>query len=130
WEPANVLGGPARQRDRAAVAAPIILVPTYLAGRQATGPRDEGPSHNFYVYDFARGVLTKMSFDGLSHAPVWSPDGKQLAFRSWKLGGMTMWSMPADRSGSEQRLYDQKGMQSVVSWSPDGAHIAYVDFFL
>ena len=61
----------------------------------------EGPSHNFYVYDFARGVLTKMSFDGLSHAPVWSPDGKQLAFRSWKLGGMTMWSMPADRSGSE-----------------------------
>ena len=88
----------------------------------------EGPSHNFYVYDFARGVLTKMSFDGLSHAPVWSPDGKQLAFRSWKLGGMTMWSMPADRSGPEQRLYDKKGMQSVVSWSPDGANIAYVDF--
>jgi len=89
----------------------------------------EGPSHNFYVYDFARGVLTKMSFDGLSHAPVWSPDGKQLGFRSWKLGGMTMWSMPADRSGPEQRLYDQGGMQSVVSWSPDGANIAYVDSF-
>ncbi len=89
----------------------------------------EGPSHNFYVYDFARGVLTKMSLDGMSHAPVWSPDGKQIGFRSWKLGGMTMWSMPADRSGPEQRLYDQKGMQSVVSWSPDGANIAYVDLF-
>jgi eukaryotic-like serine/threonine-protein kinase len=70
-----------------------------------------------------------MSFDGLSHAPVWSPDGKQLGFRSWKMGGMTMWSAPADRSGPEQRLYDQGGMQSVVSWSPDGANIAYVDMF-
>ncbi len=87
----------------------------------------EGPSHDFYLYDFARGVLTKMSLDGLSHAPVWSPDGRQIGYRSWKLGGMTMWAMPADRSGPERRLLDQKGMQSVVSWSADGNHIAYVD---
>jgi serine/threonine-protein kinase len=89
----------------------------------------EGPSHNFYLYDFARGVLTKMTLDGLSHAPVWSPDGKRIGFRSWKLGGMTMWSMPADRSAPEERLLDAKGMQSVVSWSPDGNYIAYVDMF-
>jgi hypothetical protein len=42
---------------------------------------------------------------------------------------MTMWSVPADRSGPEQRLLDEKGMQSVVNWSPDGNHIAYVDSF-
>jgi serine/threonine-protein kinase len=90
----------------------------------------EGPSHDFYLYDFARGVLTKMTLDGLSHAPVWSPDGKRIGFRSWKLGGpMTMWSMPADRSAPEERLLDSKGMQSVVSWSPDGNNIAYVDMF-
>jgi Tol biopolymer transport system component len=89
----------------------------------------EGPSHDFYTYDFARGVLTKMSLDGLSHAPVWSPDGKRIGFRSWKLGGMTMWSVPADRSGPDEQLLDQKGMQSVVSWSPDGNYIAYVDAF-
>jgi eukaryotic-like serine/threonine-protein kinase len=40
---------------------------------------------------------------------------------------MTMWSMPADRSEPEKRLLEQKGWQSVVSWSPDGGHIAYVD---
>ncbi len=89
----------------------------------------EGPSHDFYLYDFARGVLTKMTLDGLSHAPVWSPDGSRIGFRSWKLGGMTMWSMPADRSAPEERLLDSKGMQSVVSWSPDGNYIAYVDEF-
>jgi eukaryotic-like serine/threonine-protein kinase len=89
----------------------------------------EGPSHDFYTYDFDRGVQTKMSLDGLSHAPVWSPDGKQIGYRSWKLGGMTMWSLPSDRSGPKRRLLDQKGMQSVVSWSPDGHHISYVDSF-
>ena len=90
----------------------------------------EGPSHDFYLYDFARGVLTKLTLDGLSHAPVWSPDGKRIAFRSWKLDGpMTMWSMPADRSAPEERLLDSKGFQSVVSWSPDGNYVAYVDQF-
>jgi len=89
----------------------------------------EGPSHDFYLYDFARRVLTKMTLDGLSHAPVWSPDGSRIGFRSWKLGGMTMWSMPADRSAPEERLLNSKGMQSVVSWSPDGNYIAYVDMF-
>ena len=38
----------------------------------------EGPSHDFYLYDFDRGVLTKLTLDGLSHAPVWSPDGKRI----------------------------------------------------
>jgi Tol biopolymer transport system component len=60
----------------------------------------EGPNHDFYVYDFARSVLTKMTTDGQNHDPVWTPDGKRLAFRSWQSGGMTMWMMPADRSAS------------------------------
>ena len=89
----------------------------------------EGPSHDFYLYDFDRGVLTKLTLDGLSHAPIWSPDGKRIGFRSWKLGGMTMWSMPADRSAAEERLLDTKGWQSAVSWSPDGNYIAYIDMF-
>jgi hypothetical protein len=38
-----------------------------------------------------------------------------------------MWQMPADRSGNEQKLLPGKGMQSVVSWAPDGQQISYVD---
>jgi eukaryotic-like serine/threonine-protein kinase len=87
----------------------------------------EGPAHDFHVYDFGRGVMTRMTLDGMSHAPVWSPDGKNIGFRSWREGGMTMWSMPADRSSSEHRLLPGKGMQSVVSWSPNGENISYVD---
>ena len=68
----------------------------------------EGPNHDFYVYDFARSVMTKMTTDGESHDPVWSPDGKRIAFRSWQSGGMTMWSMPADRSESALPLEPER----------------------
>jgi Tol biopolymer transport system component len=85
----------------------------------------EGPNHDFYVYDFARSVLTKMTTDGESHDPVWSPDGKQLAFRSWKSGGMTMWSMPADRSSSALRLNPNGVRESPVSFSPDGKFLTF-----
>jgi Tol biopolymer transport system component len=64
----------------------------------------EGASHYIFTYDFARGALTKMSFDGASHWPLWTPDGRRLTYRSWKTGTMTMWWMPADRSGAPELL--------------------------
>ena len=48
----------------------------------------EGPNHDFFVYDFNRSVMSKMTTDGESHDPVWSPDGRRLAFRSWIAGGI------------------------------------------
>jgi dipeptidyl aminopeptidase/acylaminoacyl peptidase len=85
----------------------------------------EGATHNLYSYDFARTVLTKLTTDGLSHAPVWTPDSKDICFRSWKAGTMTMWEMPADRSHPEERLTTVGARQSVVSVSPDGRYLAY-----
>jgi serine/threonine-protein kinase len=86
----------------------------------------EGPTHDYYVYHFETGVRTKMSTDGLSHAPVWSPDGKRLAFRSWRSGrGMTMWCGPVDRSEDEVCLDPHGTRQSATSFSPDGRFIAF-----
>lgn len=85
----------------------------------------EGPNHDFHVYDFARSVLSKMTTDGQSHDPVWSPDGKRLAFRSWLSGGMTMWLMPADRSAPASRLNPAGTRESPVAFSPDGRFLAF-----
>jgi serine/threonine protein kinase/Tol biopolymer transport system component len=85
----------------------------------------EGASHDIFVYDIARGVLTKMSFDGASHWPMFTPTGRDLTFRSWKTGGMTMWTMPADQSRSASLLTDIGTMQSPESWSPDGRVLAF-----
>lgn len=117
--------------DRSGNPEPLPLPPaSYLYPRISPDGRSlaveiEGPNHDFYVYDFARSVLSKMTTDGLSHDPVWTPDGKRLAFRSWQTGGMTMWLMPVDRSSSAIRL-DQNGTrQSPVSFSPDGNYLTF-----
>ena len=85
----------------------------------------EGVNHDLYTYDPEREVTTKMTTDGVSHAPVWTPDGKRLAFRSWRAGTMTMWWMPADRSAAEERLTTVGERQSVTSFSPDGRYMAF-----
>jgi len=85
----------------------------------------EGVNHDLYTYDLARGVPTKITTDGVSHAPVWTPDGRHIAFRSWKAGTMTMWWMPSDGSGAEERLTMVGARQSVVSFSPKGDYLAY-----
>jgi serine/threonine-protein kinase len=85
----------------------------------------EGASHDIFTYDLDRAVLTKMSFDGASHWPLWTPRGDRLTFRSWKTGTMTMWTMPADGSGPPELLTSLGSMQSPESWSPDGGTLAF-----
>jgi serine/threonine-protein kinase len=117
--------------DRQGKAEPLPLPPrSYVFPRISPDQKTlavevEGAIHNLYTYDFARGVMTKMTTDGMSHAPVWTPEGKTLCFRSWRAGTMTMWRMPADRSGPESRLSNVGRYQSVVSVSPDGRSILF-----
>ncbi len=117
--------------DRTGKAEPLPLPPaSYLYPRLSPDGRYlavevEGPNHDLHIYDFSRSVLTKVTTDGQSHSPVWTPDGKQLAFRSWQSGGMTMWMMPADRSSSAVRLDPAGTRQSPVSISPDGRYLSF-----
>jgi serine/threonine-protein kinase len=117
--------------DRQGRAKPLPLPPrSYLFPRispdqETLAVEVEGPTHNLYTYDFAREVMTKLTTDGLSHAPVWTPDGKNLCFRSWKAGTMTMWRMPSDRSGPETRLTNVGAWQSAVAVSPDGRYLSF-----
>ena len=117
--------------DRQGKATPLPLPPrSYVFPRISPDGKQlafevEGVNHDLYTYDPDRDVTTKMTTDGLSHAPVWTPDGKHIAFRSWKAGTMTMWWMPSDRSGPEERLTTVGERQSVVSFSPDGRYVSF-----
>jgi hypothetical protein len=85
----------------------------------------EGPSHDLYVYDFDRGVLANITTDGVSHWPVWSPDGTDLGYRAGPMGKWKLWRVPADRSRPPQQISAPGFSQSAESWSPDGRAIAY-----
>jgi serine/threonine protein kinase len=117
--------------DRAGNAEPLPLeAKSYLHPRLS--PDDhrvaievEGPNHDLYVYDFARGVLANITHDGVSHWPIWSPDGLGLGYRSGPMGHFRMWHVPSDRSAPPRQLTATGVAQSAESWSPDGRSIAY-----
>ncbi len=117
--------------DRQGKAQPLGLPPrSYLHPRISPDGRQlaveiEGPSHDVYLYEFSRGVLTKLTLDGSSHWPLWTPDGKRITFRRWLNNTFSMWWMPADRSASEERLTTIGEMQSPVSWSPDARFLSF-----
>ncbi len=52
------------------------------------------------VYDFASAKETRLTFGGTAFQPVWSPDGKRIAFGS--LAGDSLWIMNGD--GSNARM--------------------------
>jgi serine/threonine-protein kinase len=117
--------------DRNGNAEPLKLAPkAYLHPRISPDTHQlaveiEGPNHNFYVYDFARDVLSQMTSDGVSHWPVWSFDGKLLAYRSGPMGAFKMWQVPADRSHPAAQVPGAGTSQSAESWSPDGRELVY-----
>jgi dipeptidyl aminopeptidase/acylaminoacyl peptidase len=107
------------------LAAKSFLHPRLSPDDRRLAIEVEGPSHNLYVYDFDRGVLADITTDGVSHWPVWSPDGTKLGYRSGPMGHFRLWQVPADRSRAPQQVQAEGVMQSAESWSPDGRTILY-----
>jgi serine/threonine-protein kinase len=80
-----------------------------------------------WVYEIARGTLSRLTFEG-GQRPLWSPDGKRIAFRSARAGKPpNLFWKPADGSGAEERLTTSDHLQTALSWSPDGQVLAFLD---
>jgi len=84
---------------------------------------------DLWMLDFARGTSARFTFDpGRSLSPVWSPDGKQIAFQSGQVGrstAMNIYQKLADGSKEEQLLLKSDADKSPSSWSHDGRFLLY-----
>jgi Tol biopolymer transport system component len=86
--------------------------------------RSAGP--DLWILDVARGVPTRLTSDpsGAS-APIWSPDGKAIAFRSLRNGREDLYMRAADGSGTDQLLLSDEFSKIPESLSPDGRYLTY-----
>ena len=79
---------------------------------------------DIYIFDTARGVLSRLTFSGESDSPAWSPDGKRIAYRSSKPEPGIYWKA-ADGSGQEEALYIGPVAFAPLAFSPDGKFLAF-----
>jgi serine/threonine-protein kinase len=79
-----------------------------------------------WLYDLSRETLTRFTFEGTENTlPVWTPDGKRIAFYSNKEGTPnTFWQL-ADGSGGLERLTTSTYTNAPLSFSPDAQLLAF-----
>ncbi len=70
--------------------------------------------------------MTQLTVDPApDSAPRWSPDGREMAFRSQRSGNREIWILPI-AGGAPRQLTDDPAEDSVPAWSPDGDEIAFI----
>jgi serine/threonine-protein kinase len=88
--------------------------------RIAVSIRGEDSTVDLWVYDIGRGTLDRVTSDGSSANPIWTPDGKRLMYDRPSLSTAILW-VPADGSSPPSILASfEKGPISATSLSSDG----------
>lgn len=80
---------------------------------------------DIYKVTASGGTATQLTTQGsYESTPVWSPDGKQLAFASDRYGNTDVFIMPAN-GGSAKRLTTNSAPEIPSSFTPDGKYILF-----
>jgi Tol biopolymer transport system component len=70
------------------------------------------------LYGTGHGNRTRFTLDPANDvSPIWSPDGRSIAFASNRSGRSAIYRKAADQSGSEQLLYGDSEQNYPTSWS-------------
>ena len=105
---------------------------TTLTVRQVRGAR---PSPNgkqlvftaldrLWIMDLPSGKPKRLTTaDEGEHSPVWSPDGKYIAYVSWTEDGGDIWRVPAI-GGKPEKLTKASAFYDEIAFAPTGARIA------
>ena len=94
----------------------------------AIGDRIIGGTSDIWLLDLSRRVPSRFTFDPkFDLTPVWSPDGRRIAFNSDRKGRFDVYVKPVAGAGNEEELlvgaeeYDE----TPSDWSPDGRFVLY-----
>ena len=80
-----------------------------------------------WTWDFARRVKTRQTFDPKpDRAPTWSPDGREIAFSSFRTGVWEIFRKDLSSGRPEQQLTSGPGDKIVPNWSRDGKFLVYI----
>ena len=83
---------------------------------------------DIWIYDMAARTLNRLTRDGYNTRPVWTADGKRVAW-TFDVGNGSMQGIrwqPSDGSGRAESLFQPGRDVWTATFSPDGRHLAAV----
>ncbi len=85
--------------------------------------------NDVWVADFERGTTSRLTFGGLARDPVWTPDGRSVAFSQRRKGADANYGIyvqPADGAGEPEVLWTDESVKLRVDcFSPDGTSLVF-----
>jgi serine/threonine protein kinase/Tol biopolymer transport system component len=117
--------------DGAGKARPLLAKPGAYGrpnmspdGQRLAVEMSDASRTDLWVYDWQRDTMTRVTFTGTALGPIWSPDGRYIAFRS---AGEGISVIRSDGSGKPQPWSQSKNSQYPWSFAPDGKRLAFIE---
>jgi len=86
-------------------------------------------ARDLWIYDLEQRALNRFTFDEAHDTvPVWSPDGRTIAFGTSRIDNMDVFVKAADGSGDSRGLTAGGSQISPISWTPDSASVLFHEF--
>ena len=112
--------------DRQGNVEPLPFPPAFYShprvspdGTQVTATVSD-PDTDVWVFDLSRHTSTRITRDGKSLWPIWTPDGKRIVYSSTRGGPAVIRSKPAHGAGDDELLVENPFINRAESWSDDG----------
>ncbi len=86
------------------------------------------PLWNIWTLDLQRGNLNRLTFNGDNRDPLWSPDGRHVAYTSFRDGHFGIYWSTVDGSSPEQRLATAEFEPFPKTFTPDGKKLIFTQY--
>ena len=80
---------------------------------------------NVWLYDLRQMTLSRLTFEGDNRDPIWSSDGKRVAYSSFRNGHYGIFWKPIVGPGGEEELVKTEATPWPFSFSRDGQWLSY-----
>lgn len=87
-----------------------------------------GRSSDLWLYDFARGALGRLTFEGENFAAIWGPEEGTATFSSSSGGPSNLFLLRPDRSAPPQLLVASEFDKVAGGWSPDATTLVFTEY--
>ncbi|HVL68356.1 MAG TPA: winged helix-turn-helix domain-containing protein [Vicinamibacterales bacterium] len=87
-----------------------------------------GRSSDLWLYEFSRGALERLTYEGENFAAIWGPDEGTITFSSSRGGPSDLYLLRADRAGEPELLVASEFDKVAGAWSPDGTALIFAEY--